>query len=415
MKLSMLTARALLTAALFVTAGAVEISAQPSESVQDPRVSMFYDSLKPYGEWVFNSTYGWCWYPNDIDVDWRPYTEGRWLYTDAGWAFDSDAPYGWATFHYGRWFYDDDQGWLWVPDTEWAPCWVVWRYSNTHVGWAPLTPDCVWRDDTGLVMGRYNPDTIPLNYYTFCHMKDFAGADLRDHYLLIAKNATYVRRTRFAEETLRFSNAAIRNELPFHQTLVQVAGHDFQRAHLVTVDSAQNRGVFGAELRVFRPEVTRQNGRVPQYMAAKPAAPIARQPLEPQGLARFQRNRTDVLQKDQSFETRTPPENTTRAQLDKQQQMELQAEQEQQKREQRLLQAQQRPARTTLAPRATVPVFKTVTPPPKPDPEQKPHYTLPQFKSGSMPQPTPAPKSQQQSQNDPRQRDQRQDSSQRNN
>ena len=228
------------------------------------------------------------------------------------WTFDSDDPYAWATFHYGRWFYDDDQGWLWYPDTQWAPCWVAWRYSKTHVGWAPLTPDCVWRDDTGLSMGRYNPDTIPLNYYTFCHMNDFAGADLRNHYLLIAKNATYVRRTQFVPGTLRFSNAAVSNELPFHKTLVQAAGHDFQRAHLVTVDVAQNRGAFGNELRVFRPEVTLKRGRVPQFIGTETGDSSARQPLEPQGLARFQRNRTDTLQQDHLFETQTPPDNASR-------------------------------------------------------------------------------------------------------
>lgn len=407
MKLSTLAARALFAAILCCSLGTAEVWAQAGAmTVQDPRVSMFYDSLQPYGQWVFNSTYGWCWYPNDIDVDWRPYTDGRWVYTDAGWTFDSEAPYGWAAFHYGRWFYDDDQGWLWCPDTEWAPAWVVWRYGKSHVGWAPMTPDCVWHDDTGLSMGRYNPDTIPLNYYTFCHMRDFAGADLRDHYLLIAKNATYVKRTQYAPETLRFSNTSLSNELPFHNTLVQVAGHDFQRAHLVTVDAAQNRGVFGGELRVFRPEVTLKNGRVPQFIGAEPMAPINRQPLEPQGLASFQRNRSDTLQQDHLIETQTPPDNASREQLDQQHQLELQAEQEQQNREQRLLQSQQHQVRTTPAP-------KVMMPQPNQVPVSKPHYSLPQ--PHSVPKPAPTPNPEKQYQDDPRQKDQRQDSNQQRN
>ena len=263
-------------------------------TIQDARVNMFYDSLKPYGEWVFNNTYGWCWYPDNIDVDWQPYTEGQLdlhrCRLDLRYRRSlrlghlSLRPNGSTT---------TTRAGCSTPDTQWAPCWVAWRYSKTHVGWAPLTPDCVWRDDTGLPMGRYNPDTIPLNYYTFCHMKDFAGADLRNHYLLIAKNATYVRRTQYAPGTLRFSNAAVSNELPFHKTLVRaVAGHDFQRAHLVTVDAAQNRGAFWKRAQGIpsRGHAARE-GKVPQFIGTRPAAPVERQPLEPQALARFQQNR----------------------------------------------------------------------------------------------------------------------------
>jgi hypothetical protein len=39
-----------------------------------------------------------------------------------------------------RWVYDSYEGWLWVPDYEWAPAWVVWRGGGDYYGWAPMSP-----------------------------------------------------------------------------------------------------------------------------------------------------------------------------------------------------------------------------------------------------------------------------------
>jgi hypothetical protein len=66
---------------------------------------------------------------------WRPYTNGRWVYTDAGWTWISEEPFGWATYHYGRWARLRNIGWIWVSGDEWAPAWVSWRKSNDYVGW----------------------------------------------------------------------------------------------------------------------------------------------------------------------------------------------------------------------------------------------------------------------------------------
>ena len=83
----------LLTALLF---GALVPSAVAQESVS---MDFFYDNLDPYGTWREVGDYGYCWQPRDVADDWRPYSEGRWVYTDAGWTWDSDEPYGWAGEH----------------------------------------------------------------------------------------------------------------------------------------------------------------------------------------------------------------------------------------------------------------------------------------------------------------------------
>ena len=110
---------------------------------QDNGISFqtFYDALASYGTWIQSDDYGYVWQPTETDPDWAPYTEGHWVYSDAGWTWVSDEPWGWATYHYGRWVNLDGTGWCWVPGYTWAPAWVSWRYGNGYAGWAPLPPD----------------------------------------------------------------------------------------------------------------------------------------------------------------------------------------------------------------------------------------------------------------------------------
>ena len=101
-------------------------------------VADFERPLARYGRWV-SSRFGRAWSPF-VPRDWRPYTLGHWEETPDGSVWASDEPFGWATYHYGRWGFDDRLGWLWVPDTEWAPAWVTWRDGDEAIGWAPLPP-----------------------------------------------------------------------------------------------------------------------------------------------------------------------------------------------------------------------------------------------------------------------------------
>ena len=107
----------------------------------DDNYSLFYESLRPHGKWVEVDGYGYAFRPGLANrPNWRPYVDGRWTWTDQGWAWDSNEPFGWACYHYGRWVQVSRHGWLWVPGREWAPAWVSWRYGDDCVGWAPLPP-----------------------------------------------------------------------------------------------------------------------------------------------------------------------------------------------------------------------------------------------------------------------------------
>jgi hypothetical protein len=93
-------------------------------SVEIRAESDFYEPLAPQGDWVVVGSYGRCWRPAHVARDWRPYCNGNWERTDAGWYWVSDEPWAWATYHYGRWDYTEQFGWYWVPQVQWAPAWV---------------------------------------------------------------------------------------------------------------------------------------------------------------------------------------------------------------------------------------------------------------------------------------------------
>jgi hypothetical protein len=107
---------------------------------EDQSYTYFYEPLQPHGEWIYMTAYGLCWRPWPVPYGWRPYRDGRWVWTEAGWMWATDEPWGWATYHYGRWVLTVEFGWLWVPGNEWAPAWVCWRRGPDFVGWAPLPP-----------------------------------------------------------------------------------------------------------------------------------------------------------------------------------------------------------------------------------------------------------------------------------
>ncbi len=141
----------------------------------------FYDSLQPYGSWIYLTGYGMCWQPTVCvrDHAWRPYFDrGRWLYTDCGWYWQSDYSWGWAAFHYGRWFCDARRGWVWHPNRVWGPAWVAWREAGEYCGWAPLPPAAVFIPGTGFrfhnqVVGASFGFGLPAGLFAFIPIERF--------------------------------------------------------------------------------------------------------------------------------------------------------------------------------------------------------------------------------------------------
>src|SRR5450631_3764819 len=150
---------------------------ETSEKRSAGSYGMFYQKLEPYGAWRETSDYGYVWQPREAEAagGWRPYTDGRWVYSDAGWTWMSEEPFGWATYHYGRWVRLSRVGWVWVPGDEWAPAWVSWRTSKDYVGWAPLPPEARFDRRSGIRNWADNYYDIGPDQYAFVPTNEFTS------------------------------------------------------------------------------------------------------------------------------------------------------------------------------------------------------------------------------------------------
>ncbi len=202
-------------------------------------VSYFYESLSPYGQWFQEPSYGWCWTPYDVSADWRPYSDGHWVYTDYGWSWAANESWGWAPYHYGRWFFDDSYGWVWVPGTDWAPAWVAWRYGDDYVGWAPLPPRAGWDASIGLRFadaGAIRPDE-----WCFVPRPHLLDGNLRVQVTVVARNVTLFGRSRDATR-FEVRNGRPANVGPDVAQIERSVGRPVPRVKIVDVDGPARGG-----------------------------------------------------------------------------------------------------------------------------------------------------------------------------
>jgi hypothetical protein len=287
--------------ALFVAAagcaasyGQTDLRASARSPGSEVDVSYFYESLSPYGQWFQQPSYGWCWTPYDVSAGWRPYSDGRWEYTDYGWSWASNEPWGWATYHYGRWFFDDSYGWAWVPGTEWAPAWVAWRTGDDYVGWAPLPPRAGWDVSIGLTFA--DASAIPPDEWCFVPRAHVLDAGLRLQVILVARNVTLFGRSR---DATRFE---VRGGRPANVGLdvAQVegfVGRSVPRVKIVDVDkpargSGQPAGSGGVGF--FRPTVRPS----PVQQVPVPAVAERRNPIPDVELQRLRDQQQRKLESD---------------------------------------------------------------------------------------------------------------------
>jgi len=223
-----------------------------SEPVTQPRAvsgarpisgySTFYTKLEPYGGWIETSDYGYVWQPRETESSrsWRPYTNGRWVYTDAGWTWISEEPFGWATYHYGRWTRLRGIGWVWVPGNQWAPAWVSWRKSNDYVGWAPLPPEARFDQHTGIHNWSDSYYDIGPDQYCFVPTREFGAQRIESMLVPPERNVTIVNQTTNVTN-ITYNNTTVVNEGPNYEELRTQSREPLQRFRLernVNVDVA---------------------------------------------------------------------------------------------------------------------------------------------------------------------------------
>ncbi len=158
-------------------------------------IDYFYSALEPYGEWIEIGYNDFVWRPYFTERNWRPYTDGRWEWTNNGWYWVSYEPYGWATYHYGRWYYDDYYGWVWMPDNVWGPAWVEWRYDNYYIGWAPLPPYARFNSIGGIHFSiKWHSGYFYWNFVKYNH---FVSVNIHNYYIYGEKARPIFNRTKY--------------------------------------------------------------------------------------------------------------------------------------------------------------------------------------------------------------------------
>lgn len=199
---------ALFALALAATTGCAHTVGSIDRETRVVTSGPYYDELAPYGTWFDLAPYGPVWSP-DYEAGWRPYTLGRWVYTDLGWMWLSTDRFGGAPYHYGRWTFDASYGWIWVPNSVWAPSWASWRYGDGWVGWAPLPPGSGWQTGLGLRWTNAEIDSrLDPSLWTFVPERDFTSATNLDHHVApVSRNTTLLAHT---QNFTRYENAGSR-------------------------------------------------------------------------------------------------------------------------------------------------------------------------------------------------------------
>ncbi len=172
---SVITAALLLMIVIsFLTSGCYTAGIQNNNYESE---NSFYNSpdLNNYGEWISINNYGEVWRPYVVN-DWRPFTNGHWIYADGNWTWNSYEPFGWIVYHYGYWYNDPYYGWVWIPsNNDWSPARVTWMNYGDYTCWAPLPP-------RGVVYG--NPwDARDDRYWHVVRDRDFTRDDINNYTL----------------------------------------------------------------------------------------------------------------------------------------------------------------------------------------------------------------------------------------
>jgi len=238
-------------------AGLVTLAApRPALGAVQVSVSVFHQTLAPYGRWITSASYGDVWAPS-VAVGWQPYVNGEWYYTDCGWTWASSDPWGEIPFHYGTWVWDPGYGWVWVPGTVWSPAWVTWAYSDDFIGWAPVPPSFGF-SVTGYVG---SPVVLAANRYVFVPTRQFVGVGVASVRVPLQQNTTIFANT---TRTTRFqvSGGVLHNVGPAPQRIARVAGRRIDpvpvaRAGVHPVSLSQSGAAQGRRLAVVAPKAER--------------------------------------------------------------------------------------------------------------------------------------------------------------
>src|SRR5215472_12440498 len=85
------SAAAIAVLSWFPAAPVLNVTPAAAQSETVPVSAEFRTALEPYGSFLHVARWGDVWVPHGVSRDWRPYTVGRWVYSnDYGWYWVSE-------------------------------------------------------------------------------------------------------------------------------------------------------------------------------------------------------------------------------------------------------------------------------------------------------------------------------------
>ena len=172
---------------------------------------VFYNHLNSYGSWMQMNDGLVVWRPR-VTPRWSPYTYGNWIWTDCGWYWNSTEAFGDVVYHYGRWYNDDYYGWIWVPDYEWAPAWVDWRYDDDYIGWAPLPPYANFSINVGISFSE--GFSFGYSRWHFVRYGNFCNSQIGRYFAPAREKARFFDRTHASHNYGYENNRVVNRNIP---------------------------------------------------------------------------------------------------------------------------------------------------------------------------------------------------------
>ncbi|HRD01168.1 MAG TPA: hypothetical protein PLP57_00810 [Candidatus Saccharicenans sp.] len=214
-----------------------------------------YDYLSSFGFWINYSPFGYVWVPKGVNARWHPYIHGRWVWTDYGWTWASAYSWGWLPFHYGRWGWDVHLGWFWVPDVDWAPAWVIWRFNDIYLGWAPVPPDIPFRPGHGF---EWRNRHVDYHLWIFIEGRHFHENRLANWVIPRERNRSLINFTVLVDRVSLRNNIIINDGLN-PQQIERITGRPVTRVKIKEIKQpAGQQRVNQNEVRIYRPVIKKE-------------------------------------------------------------------------------------------------------------------------------------------------------------
>ena len=175
-----------------------------------------------------------------------PYSNGEWVYTDAGWYFKAPTPYEETVHHHGRWVNSPSIGWTWVPGRVWAPAWVDWRENDTYIAWTPVPPGIY------IVNNVIVPPQVVEERYMIVEKKHFGGPDMYKYMYKENKNKIMIKEWKRVDGVMVMNKTVI-NKGPDITGIEKVKGNKIERVSIKKISSKDKVKYSGTEYNVYSP------------------------------------------------------------------------------------------------------------------------------------------------------------------